>query len=128
MRRFAVFVYCAALFLSLPSIAGADEVAFKQAAFDQALAAGRPVILDFFASWCPTCRAQKPVVTALMASPRFKGVTLFVADFDTEKKLEQSLHVTQQSTFVVFKNGKEVGRSTGQTHKEDLEALFAKAL
>ena len=128
MRRFFVFVYCAALILGLSSIASADEVAFKQAAFDQGLAAGRPVILDFFASWCPTCRAQKPVVAALMASPRFKAVTLFVADFDTEKKLEQRLHVTQQSTFVVFKNGKEVGRSTGQTREEDLEALFAKAL
>ena len=36
--------------------------------------------------------------------------------------------MTQQATFVVFKDGKEVGRSTGQTKKEDLAALFGKAL
>jgi hypothetical protein len=57
-----------------------------------------------------------------------KDVTLFIANYDTEKDLKKALRVSQQSTFVVFKGGKEVGRSTGQTKKEDLAALFGKAL
>jgi hypothetical protein len=57
-----------------------------------------------------------------------KDVTLFVADFDKEKDLKKALRVSQQSTFVVFKGGKEVARSTGQTRKAELAAAFAKAL
>ena len=57
-----------------------------------------------------------------------KDVTLFVADYDKEKDLKKALRVSSQSTFVVFKGGKEVARSTGQTKKEDLAATFAKAL
>jgi len=108
--------------------AWAGEQAYDKAAFDKALAAGGPVIVDFFAGWCPTCKAQKPQVQALLAEPKMKGVTLFIADYDKEKDLKKDLRVSKQATFVVFKGGKEVGRSTGQTKKEDLAALFGKAL
>ncbi|MDQ6627268.1 MAG: thioredoxin family protein [Pseudomonadota bacterium] len=106
----------------------AAEVPFTQAAFDKAVAAGQPVIVDVQASWCPTCKAQKPIVESLLKEPRMKDVTLFSADFDTEQALKKQLRVAQQSTFVVFKGGKEVGRSTGETSKSAIGALFDKAL
>ncbi len=108
--------------------AAAAEVPFTQAAFDKAVAAGQPVIVDVQASWCPTCKAQKPIVESLLKEPRMKDVTLFSADFDTEQALKKQLRVAQQSTFVVFKGGKEVGRSTGETSKSAIGALFDKAL
>jgi len=108
--------------------AGAVEMPFTQAAFDKAVAAGQPVIVDFQASWCPTCKAQKPIVQSLMEESKMKNVTLFSADYDTEQALKKQLRVAQQSTFVVFKGGKEVGRSTGETSKSAIAALFDKAL
>ena len=119
----------AAAGLALAAMAAlAGEVPFNKAAFDAALAKGTPVIVDFAASWCPTCKAQKPIVQGLLAEPKLKPVTLFLADFDTEVALKKQLGVTQQSTFVVFKGGKEVGRSTGQTQKDVISELFHKAL
>ena len=118
----------AAFVLALPLAASAGEVAYTKAAFVKAIAAGQPVIVDFQASWCPTCKAQKPIVDALLAEPKRKGVTLFAADYDTERELKKELRVAQQSTFVVFKGGKEVGRSTGQTNRTEIAALFDKAL
>ncbi|MES3012869.1 MAG: thioredoxin family protein [Pseudomonadota bacterium] len=106
----------------------AAELPFDKAKFDAAIAEGKPVIVDFSASWCPTCKAQKPIVEALMKEKRLAPVTLFVADYDKETALKKQLGVTQQSTFVVFKGGKEVGRSTGQTQKQALSDLFDKAL
>ena len=115
--------------LSLAAVAAfAGEMPFNKAEFDAALAKGTPVIVDFAASWCPTCKAQKPIVQSLLAEPKLKPVTLFLADFDTELALKKQLGVTQQSTFVVFKGGKEVGRSTGQTQKDVISKLFHKAL
>lgn len=116
----------AALTLSLSALAA--EVPFNQAQFDQALAAGKPVVVDFAADWCPVCRAQKPVIAAILQEPAMAGVTLFVANFDTEKELKKSLKVAGQSTLVVFKGGKEVTRSSGQTHHDQLQALLAQAL
>lgn len=118
----------AASVLALSFGASAGEVAYSKAAFDSAIAAGKPVIVDFKASWCPTCKAQKPIVDALLAEPKRQAVTLFAADYDTEIALKKQLRVAQQSTFVVFKSGKEVGRSTGQTDRAQIAALFDQAL
>ncbi len=119
----------AALVLSAgAALAHAGEQPYTQAALDQAIASGRPVIVDVQASWCPTCKAQKPIVDALMKEPARAKVTLLKADFDTEAALKQRLKVVQQSTFVVFKGGKEVGRSTGETDRAAIATLFDKAL
>lgn len=127
MSPISRFLAAIALFLSATA-ALAGELPYDKAAFDKAVADGKPVIVDFFADWCPTCKAQRPHVQSLLNEAKMKDVTLFVANYDTEKDLKKALRVTQQATFVVFKGGKEVGRSTGQTKKKDLAALFGKAL
>jgi thiol-disulfide isomerase/thioredoxin len=108
--------------------ASSASMPFEQAAFDKAVAAGGPVIVQFHADWCPTCRAQAPLVKQELAEPKMKDVKFFVANFDTEKDLKKALKVSTQSTFVVFKGGKEVARSTGQTTLGAIDATFSKAL
>jgi thioredoxin 1 len=89
---------------------------------------GKPSIVYFHATWCPTCKVQQPIVERLAASPEMKDVTIFLADYDKEVALKRAMKVTQQSTFVVFKGGHEVARSTGQTREQDIKNTFAKAL
>ncbi len=117
------------LLLSLFStLALANEIPFNQAQFDSARAAGKPVAVVFHADWCPTCRAQAPVLKGLTQTPEFKSVSLYIANFDTESALKRSLGVTKQSTIVVFKNGREAGRSTGDTQRDNLAALLRHAI
>jgi hypothetical protein len=68
------------------------------------------------------------VLKDLSQSPELKSLTLYIANFDTEKALKKSLGVTQQSTIVVFKNGKESARSTGATQHDSLAALLLHAV
>lgn len=114
--------------LLLAAAAWAGETPYSKTQFEAALAQGKPVIVEFSADWCPVCKAQKPIVESLLKQDKLKNVTLFVANYDTETEIKKQLRVTQQSTFVVFKDGKEVGRSTGQTNKDAISSLFDKAL
>ncbi len=108
--------------------AWAGSMAFDQAAFDKARMEGKPVAVQFHASWCPTCKTQEPLVAQVLSEPRFASMSVFVADFDNSKALKQQLNVSKQSTFVVFKGDKEVSRSTGQTSKDAIAQTLGKAL
>jgi thioredoxin 1 len=110
------------------TLALSTEVPFNQAQFDAARADGKPVAVVFHADWCPTCRAQAPLLKELAQTPELKPVTLYIANFDTEKTLKKSLGVTKQSTIVVFKNGQEIARSTGDTQQDSLAALLRHAV
>ncbi len=104
------------------------EVPYQKVEFDAARAAGKPVAVVFHADWCPTCRAQAPLLKDLSQQPDLSQVTLYVASYDEEKALEKSLGVTKQSTLVVFKQGREAGRSTGDTNEASLAMLLRRAI
>jgi thiol-disulfide isomerase/thioredoxin len=127
MREAVRSTFIAASLAMAAAASVAAELPFSKGAFDQALAEGKPVVVDFAASWCPTCKAQKPVVQGLLKDAKRKTLTVFVADFDKEDTLKQQLKVTMQSTLIAFKGGREVARSTGQTDKAELGALLDKA-
>lgn len=126
MRSFALAFLMSMAALAAPAARSA-ELPYDQRAFNAAVAAGEPVAVVFHADWCPTCRAQAPVLKQLMSDPKHKQLTLFVADFDSEMVLRKELGVTKQSTIVVFHKGHEVARSTGDTERSSLDALLAKA-
>jgi thioredoxin 1 len=126
-KNFAKLVSVAFLLLFAGSAVSA-EVPFNQANFAQANAAGKPVVVYFHADWCPTCRVQQPIVARLALEPTLKPVTIYEADFDTETALKKALNVSQQSTFVVFKQGHEVTRSTGQTQELAIRSVLQQAL
>ncbi|WP_336489738.1 thioredoxin family protein [Methylobacterium nigriterrae] len=101
---------------------------FAEDAFAAAQAAGRPIVVEVTAPWCPICRAQKPILAKLDEDRRFKDLVLFEIDFDTQKALMRRFGARQQSTLIAFKGSKEVGRSVGETQPEWIESLVEKAL
>ena len=105
-----------------------DTKPFDQRAFDAAQAAGKSVLVHVTAPWCPTCKAQAPILSRLKSEPRFDDLVSFDIDFDTQKDLLRKFHVSMQSTLIVFKGGQETGRSTGDTNPASIEALLAKAV
>jgi len=118
----AVALPCASL------TAAADAIPFDQAAFAAAQAAGKPILVHVTAPWCPTCKAQAPILSRLLSEPRFKQLVTFDIDFDTQKALLSKFQVRLQSTMIVFKGEQETGRSTGDTDPGSIEALLTKAI
>ena len=105
-----------------------DIKQFSQQEFEHLIKEGKPVVLDISAPWCPTCKAQKPIIDALMKQPAYKDVTLMTIDFDSAKPTLKTFKVNSQSTLIAFKGDKEVGRSVGDTTPAGLESLVKKTV
>lgn len=129
-RRHIVLLLAAALFAgNLPAVGHAAEpVAYDATAFETAQEEGRPVLVQISAPWCPICRAQKPILAALAADPRFKDFAVFTIDFDAQRDLVRRFGAQMQSTLILYKGRTEVARSVGETQPEWIEQLLEKAL
>jgi thioredoxin 1 len=128
MKTFIGRAVLGSLVLALANIAYAGEAPYNKAQFDEQVAAGKPTVVYLHATWCPTCKIQQPIVDRLSSDAEFKSLTVFEADYDKEIALKKSLRITQQSTFVVFKGGHEVARSTGETAEPAIRKTFEAAL
>jgi thiol-disulfide isomerase/thioredoxin len=127
MSRRIVLAFAAVLPLAFASAASAEET-FTNAALEAAQKAGKPVLVEIAAPWCPVCKAQKPILEGLAKNDKFKGFVFLKMDFDTQKDGVRKLNARSQSTLIVFKGTNEVGRSVGDTNPQSVEALLAKAL
>jgi thiol-disulfide isomerase/thioredoxin len=97
---------------------------YDAAGFQKAQAAGKTILVDVYASWCPVCRKQQPTIQSLeKARP---GLVVYVVDFDKAKDVLRKFNAQSQSTLIVFKGTKEVGRSVGVSDPESIKALVAK--
>ena len=117
-------------FVFLASIAAqaADKMSFDAAQFAKAQAENKSILVEVTAPWCPTCKAQKPILEQLTGQPQFKDLKIFEVDFDTRKDVLRDLNVTMQSTLILYKGKTEMGRSTGDTKKDSIEILVNKSL
>ena len=114
------------LFLSASAYA-LDKIPFTADKFQAAQQAGRPILVDVFATWCPTCKAQAPVLEELAARPEYKGLTVFEVNFDNQKDVVRNFGVRVQSTLIAFKGSKETARSTGETSEAGIEKVIKAA-
>ena len=100
---------------------------FDQAGFEAAQAAGKPILVEIHADWCPTCRAQEPIISELMRDPKNADFVVLRVDFDQQKDVVKRLRTQYQSTLIVFRGKKEISRSTGETRRDAIAAQLAKA-
>lgn len=125
-RILAGLAFAAGIALA-PALA-AEPATFSSGAFEAAKSSGKSVLVEVTAPWCPTCKAQKPILSELRAQPKFKDVVVFSVDFDSQKDALRALNAQRQSTLIAFKGNQEVGRSVGDTNKASIEALLTKSL
>lgn len=114
---------------SLGSLASAmTKNPFDQKAFDAAQAAGKPILVEVSAPWCPVCKAQAPILSRLNSEAKYKDLVRFDVDFDSQKDLLRKFNVQKQSTLIVFKGKQETGRSTGDTNPDSIAVLLGKSI
>ena len=80
---------------------------------EEVLEAEKPVLVDFWATWCGPCRRQAPIVEELAG----EGFAVGKVDVDAQPALAQQYRIMSIPTLLVFKGGQEVKRFVGLTSK-----------
>ena len=127
-RRTVLIAVIAASAAAMTPAFAASPRPFDARAFADAQKAGRPILIAIHASWCPTCKAQNPILDKLTADPKFRDLKIFRVDFDAMKPVVKQFGAQMQSTLIVFKGTAEQGRSVGDTKEASIAALLDKSL
>lgn len=97
-----------------------SEKTFTVSNFEtEVLKADKPVLVDFWASWCAPCRMLAPVVEEVAEETEGRAV-VGKLNVDDEMELARKYRVASIPTLIVFENGQEIRRSVGVIEKEDI--------
>ncbi|OGD70105.1 hypothetical protein A3A84_01595 [Candidatus Collierbacteria bacterium RIFCSPLOWO2_01_FULL_50_23] len=108
--------------------------AYTKDDYQRALDGDKIIFLDFFANWCPFCRAEAPEIEAgfnNLDSDRLIGFRVNYNDSETdanEKALAEQYKITYQHTKVILVNGKEIYRSGDPWTREDFDTVINRIL
>ena len=84
-------------------------------------------LIDFTAKWCGPCRTMKPVLD-LLAQEYAGRLEIVAIDVDDEPHLAQQYNVRSMPTFVLEREGHEVGRVVGSRPRAFLAGMIDRAL
>ncbi len=89
--------------------------------FSDHITGDTPVLVEFFATWCPHCQRMMPRIEELKRrmGSKLKVVQLDVDDPANEEPMQQ-LHIQGFPTFILFREGKQLWRDSGERSTEEL--------
>ena len=88
---------------------------------EEVLKSEKPILIDFWATWCGPCKTMAPIVEEI-AEER-TDIKVCKIDVDQEPELARQYRVMSIPTFLVFKEGEVVKRDMGVMSKEEVEGL-----
>jgi thioredoxin len=93
--------------------------------FDDIVSGDKPVLVDFWATWCGPCQFMLPIFDKL-AKKYGQKVTFGRLNVDDNQGVAMRFDVYAIPTFIVFVNGKAIDRAVGAVGEKGLEGLLQK--
>lgn len=87
--------------------------------FDTIIKSEKPVLIDFFATWCGPCKMLAPVLKEVKDSLGDR-ITILKIDVDKNQGIASKYQVRGVPTMILFQNGKQLWRQSGVLSKEEI--------
>ncbi len=87
--------------------------------YTEAIKSAKTVLVEFFATWCPHCKKMAPIVEQVKELTAGQAA-VFQLDIDQNQELADLEKVESVPTFIVYRDGTEVWRHTGEIAGETL--------
>ncbi len=101
---------------------------FTDANVSEIIESGKPVMIDFWATWCGPCVGMAPTIDEL-ANEYDGKVVIGKYNVEEESEMSSQYRITTLPTILFFKNGKKADiRLTGSQTKANLKAAIEKLL
>lgn len=113
--------------LAVRGAAALDFIDYTGVELEALVASGKPYVINFHATWCPTCAAQQRVLDALQSeSAAYADIPILRVDWDTygNGELSRSMAIPRRSTLVLMRGATELGRLVAETRKAEIAALL----
>ena len=94
----------------------------------EVLRENRPVVIDFHAEWCGSCRAVSKVIADIEDSDLSSTIKFCELDLGKMNSFMSKYNITSLPTVLLLQNGKEVARRNGMTTKADFKQLLRKLI
>ena len=87
--------------------------------FNTIIKSEKPVLVDFFATWCGPCQMLGPILKEVKDSLG-ERISIIKIDVDKNQQIASQYQVRGVPTMILFQNGKQLWRQSGVLTKEDL--------
>ena len=87
--------------------------------FDTIIQSEKPVLVDFFATWCGPCKMLSPILREVKDSLG-DTVSIIKIDVDKNQQISSKYQVRGVPTMILFQNGKQLWRQSGVLTKEEI--------
>ena len=95
--------------------------------FNEIINGDKPILIDFYATWCGPCKTMHPIIEAIGQEVQGKARVLKI-DVDKNSTLATRYQIQAVPTLMIFKNGTVVWKHPGGLDKQNLKnALLAHA-
>ena len=81
--------------------------------YNEVINSSKVVLVEFFASWCPHCQRMMPIV-AQIKELLAGQVNVYQYDIDENSELASEVGADSIPTFIIYKDGQEVWRESGE--------------
>lgn len=87
--------------------------------FDTIIKSEKPILIDFFATWCGPCKTLGPILKQVKDSLG-ERITILKIDVDKNQQISSQYQVRGVPTMILFQSGKQLWRQSGVLSKDDI--------